>query len=70
MARRGPIRSLRSDSSTNFIGAKNELDVAVNEMNHYKVHQALLKNKCDYFCFNMNTPRSSHTGGAWECMIR
>ena len=33
VARRGPIRQLRSDQGTNFVGARSELEKALTEMN-------------------------------------
>ena len=68
--RRGPVRQLRSDKGTNFIGGKNELDVALAEMDQLKISQELLKDSCDWVMFNMNVPSASHMAGAWERMIR
>ena len=70
IGRRGPIRELRSDRGTNFVGAKAELESALNEMSHNKIHEELLKDGCDYIKFNMNFPSASHMGGVWERMIR
>ncbi|XP_054757082.2 uncharacterized protein LOC135154340 [Lytechinus pictus] len=67
---RGPVRQLRSDRGTNFVGAENELMKAWKEMNHEKVKQHLLREGCDYFAFTFNFPCSSHMGGAWERQIR
>ena len=70
VCRRGPVQQLRSDQGTNFVGAKNELDAALREMNQDKIHRELLKSGCDWFSWKMNTPHSSHTGGLWERQIR
>ncbi len=65
ISRRGPIRQLRCDRGTNFVGARNEL-------NDEKVKHKLRTSGCDfdYFEFKMNFPHSSHMGGVWERMIR
>ena len=42
VCRRGPIQQLRSDQGTNFVGAKNELQAALNEVNHEKIQRELL----------------------------
>ncbi|XP_038053892.1 uncharacterized protein LOC119726309 [Patiria miniata] len=68
--RRGPVRQLRSDRGTNFIGGKNELDAALAEMDQPKISQELLKDSCDWVTFNMNVPTASHMGGTWERLIR
>lgn len=70
VGRRGPIRQLRSDQGTNFVGAKNELEIALQEMSHDKIQQELLKDECDWFRFCLNVPKASHMGGVWERMIR
>ena len=63
ISRRGPIRQLRCDRGTNFVGAKNELDSE-------RIRQKLTSDDCDYFEFKMNFPHASHMGGVWERMIR
>ena len=67
MAIRGPIRLLRSDCGTNFVGARNEL-----QLDQPRVREFLLKRNCDYMCFDfkMNVPYASHMGGVWERQIR
>ena len=67
---RGPIRQLRSDQGTNLVGAKNELERALSEIDDTQVQQFLLEQGCDYFRFNMNVPSASHMGGSWERHIR
>lgn len=44
---RGPIQQLRSDQGTNFVGAKNKLQAALNEMNHEEMQRELLRDNCD-----------------------
>ena len=70
IALRGPIRQLRSDRGTNFVGAKRELQEALAEMDFKKVAQFLLKGNCDVIEFKMNVPSASHQGGVWERQIR
>ena len=70
VCRRGPVRELRSDRGSNFIGGKNELDAALKEMDDYKISKELLKSNCDFVRFKMNVPHASHMGGVWERMIR
>ena len=69
MSIRGPIRQLRSDRGTNFVGAERELKMALNELDDDKLRQFLLEENCD-FDFKMNFPSSSHMGGVWERQIR
>ena len=70
MGRRGPVRQLRSDQGTNFVGAKNELQQALSTLHHEKIQQELAKRNCDWIDFKMNVPEASHMGGAWERQIR
>lgn len=70
LARRGPIRQLRSDQGTNLVGARVELRNMLNQMDQKEVRNFLLKQECDWFEFKLNTPTASHAGGVWERMIR
>ncbi|CAB4033136.1 uncharacterized protein LOC110985605, partial [Paramuricea clavata] len=70
LARRGPIRQLRSDQGTNLVGARTELREILTQMDQNEVQQFLLKRECDWFEFKLNTPTASHAGGVWERMIR
>lgn len=67
---RGPVRHLRSDRGTNFVGAENEMREAVNELDEDKIKEFLLKQGCDMVEFKMNVPAASHMGGVWERQIR
>jgi len=70
VGRRGPVRHLRSDQGTNFVGAKNELQQALSTLHHEKIQQELAKRNCDWIDFKMNVPEASHMGGTWERQIR
>ena len=63
IAIRGPVRQLRSDQGTNFVGARHELTEALKDMNQECVKEL----GCE---FVMNTPAASHMGGVWERQIR
>ncbi|XP_076853956.1 uncharacterized protein LOC143509279 [Brachyhypopomus gauderio] len=67
IAIRGPVRQLRSDHGSNFVGAKNELERALKELDEERVATFLAEQQCD-FC--MNVPDASHAGGVWERQIR
>ena len=69
-AERGPIRQLRSDRGTNFVGAQRELQEALSEMDEDKIRSTLLEDNCDWFSFKTNPPYASHMGGSSERQIR
>ncbi|XP_053395546.1 uncharacterized protein LOC128555836 [Mercenaria mercenaria] len=70
IAIRGPIRELRSDRGSNFVGAERVLKESLAEMDVSKVERFLLSEGCDYIEFKMNVPHASHMGGVWERQIR
>ncbi|XP_028413772.1 uncharacterized protein LOC114536616 [Dendronephthya gigantea] len=70
LARRGPVRQLRSDQGTNLVGARRELTEALSKLKTDEVRQFLLKKECDWFDFKVNAPKASHAGGVWKRMIR
>ncbi len=67
---RGPVSILRSDQCTNYIGGRNELTNALEEMDDTKISGKLIKENCDWINFRINVSHSSHMAGAWERMIR
>ena len=70
ISRRGPIRQLRSDQGTNFVGARKELAQALSEMDQGRIKAKLLEEQCDCFSFKMNVPAASQMGVVWERQIR
>lgn len=70
IARRGPVRSIRSDNGGNFIGCENEFVKEIEKMDKDKISSFLLSNNCDWIIWERNPPVSSHMGGVWERMIR
>lgn len=61
---RGPVKQIRSDQGTNFIGAANEFKKACNEN---KLKKYTNENNIE---FVVNVPNASHMGGVWERQIR
>ena len=70
LAERGPVRQIRSDRGTNFVGARKELADALDEMDQDKVKGHLRRENCDWIDMKMNVPAASHMGGCWERQIR
>ena len=60
IARRGPVREMRSDNGTNFVGARNELLQAREELDDEEIRVKLLKENIDWI---FNPPAASHMGG-------
>ena len=70
ISRRGPVRQLRCDQGTNFLGAKKELQEALLAMDKGKIKSELLKENCDWFEYKTNVPSASHARGVWERQIK
>ena len=69
VARRGHVKTLRSDRATNFVGAHRELSEELKRLEEKEewISREMLANNIDW---KFNTPGASHHGGAWERMIR
>ena len=67
IARRGSVREMRSDNGADFVGARNELLHAIEEMDHREIHAKLKKENMDWI---FNPPAASHMGGVWERQIK
>ena len=72
IARRGPVREIRSDQGTNIVGAQTELKKALEEMDHDDIQRRLSKDfNSDWVIkWKRNPPAASHMGGVWERQIR
>ncbi len=70
IARRGVVRSVRSDNGGNFVGADNELKKALSELDHDKIRGFLQTEGADWIEWERNPPVASHMGGVWERQIR
>ena len=68
IARRGPVREIRSDQGTNIVGAQTELKKALEEMDHDDIQRRLSKDfNSDWVIkWKRNPPAASHMGGVWE----
>ena len=69
MARRGKVKSTRSDNGTNFVGTDSELRKALEEMNQEQIRDYLLQNGTDWITWYKNPPGASHVGRVWEHQI-
>ena len=67
VSRRGPVKSIRSDRGTNFVGAERELRETIERWNDSQIQQAMLQRGIQWF---FNPPGASHFGGVWERLIR
>lgn len=59
-------RTCYTDCVTNFVGAYNELQASLNDMDNNNIQLYLASKGCDWL---FNAPHSSHVGGVWERMI-
>ena len=71
VARRGPVREIRSDQGTSLVGAEKELRRALEEMDNGSIQRSLCREfKADWVQWKRNPPSASHMGGVWERQIR
>jgi len=63
---RGPVKQLKSDCGTNFLGACKELGITSKHCNNQEIQDFLSKNECTWI---FNPPYGSHMGGSWERII-
>ena len=67
IARRSKPSEVWSDNGSNFVGADRELRNAVQQLESFEMHNAMLKRS---IVWNFNPPAGSHQGGVWERVIR
>ncbi|XP_054870215.1 uncharacterized protein LOC118471342 [Amphiprion ocellaris] len=65
VAVRGPVKNIRSDRGTNFVGACKALKIPSN-IDNAAVKSYLSDQGCTW---TFNPPHASHCGGSWERMI-
>ena len=65
-ALRGPAVQFCSDCGTNFVGAQNELQSSLKDMDDRAIQSYLATEGCNWI---FNAPQASHGGGVWERMI-
>ncbi|XP_072304495.1 uncharacterized protein [Eucyclogobius newberryi] len=65
IAVRGPVKHIRSDRGTNFVGASKELKIPSN-IDGTTLKTFLTNQEC---CWTFNPSHASHFGGSWERMI-
>ena len=70
ISRRGPVRLVRCDNGTNFVGARNELVKAINELDDQAIKMYLIKENSDFISWKFNPPHASNNGDVWERPIR
>ena len=70
LAIRGPVRWMRSDRGSNFVGARHEFEAELGKMDFAKVQDAMKGYGCDLVEFKMNPPHASNFGGVWERQIK
>ena len=70
IARRGNVRTIRSDNGSNFVGAERELEKSMEETNHSKIQRFMLNRNADWIVRKRNPPLASHMGGVWERQSR
>ena len=69
ICRRGPVKEIRCERATNFIGAETELKKAIDEIDDQRrPKQSSLKPRS--IGLRIPHPRSSSFGGVWERQIR
>ncbi|XP_076376168.1 uncharacterized protein LOC143258753 [Megalopta genalis] len=68
IARRGRCHCIISDNGTNFIGARNELNILIKDKQHNeKIANALSQESIEW---RLIPPHSPHFGGLWEGAVK
>ena len=70
IARRGNVQTIFSDNGSNFIGSKNELRRALEEMDKKKLQSFMQVSDGGWFTWKRNPPYVSHMGGVWQSQIQ
>ncbi|KAI5715498.1 hypothetical protein M8J77_017131 [Diaphorina citri] len=71
LSRRGPIRSMLSDGGSNFVGAKNKLNVIYDLLESPDYKDSFVRELSEHrITWTMNPPASPHFGGIFESNIK
>ena len=60
-------RTLYSDNETNFVGANNELQQYIRQLNEERTQDFYVPKEIKW---NFNPPSAPHFGGAWERLVQ
>ena len=66
LTRRGLVRSIWSNNGKNVVGANNELQKALKEMDHLKINNYLQGNGTDWILWHKNPTGALPRGTVWE----
>ena len=66
ISRRSNVKVMRSDNGTNFVGANNELNLRIKQLDQIRLHKFSNHKKIEWI---VNPPASPWMGGAWESLV-
>ena len=70
IARRGNVQTIFSNNGSNFIGSKNELRRALEEMDKKKLQSFMQVSDGGWITWKRNPPYASRMGGVWQRQIQ
>ena len=67
IARRGPVKRLRSDNGTNFTSGKKEIALGIKQWNNHQIDSWCKSKEIEWI---FNVPAAPHWGGLWEREVK
>ena len=67
IARRGQPQSIHSDNGMNFVGANNELQKSIKQLDEERIQNFCAPKKIEW---KFQLPSAPHFGGAWERLVQ
>ena len=67
IARRGRPQSIHSDNGMNFVGANNELQKSIKQLDEERIQNFCAPKKIEW---KFQLPSAPHFGGAWERLVQ
>ena len=67
ISRRGNVKVMRSDNGTNFVGANNELNLCIKQLDQIRLHKFSNHKNIEWI---FNPPTSPWMGGVWESLVK